>query len=89
MKRTLVLLPAVLLFAIPVFTQDTIPEPTQNTHVPYRIFRSQNVYTLLKLDTSTGEVWQVQWGADSAYRWIEPINLKPLAEGAKAGRFTL
>jgi len=52
------------------------------------MFRTQNIYTLLKLDTRTGQVWQVQWG-DSEHRFIEPINLKALAQGGKAGRFSL
>jgi hypothetical protein len=78
-----------LLFVAPALAQETIPEPTQRTDAPYRIFRSQNIYTLLKLDTRTGQVWQVQWGTDASYRWIAPINTKPLADGGKTGRFTL
>jgi hypothetical protein len=78
-----------LLVGIPSSAQETIPEPTQNTSVPYRMFRSQNIYTLLKLDTRTGQVWQVQWGTADGYRWAQPINIKPLAEGGKVGRFTL
>jgi hypothetical protein len=80
-----------LLSAIPVLaqeTQETIPEPTQRTDAPYRIFRTQNIYMLLKLDTRTGLVWQVQWG-DTEHRFIEPINLKVLAQNGKPGRFSL
>ena len=71
--------------------QDNIPEPTQRTDTPFRIFRTQNIYTLLKLDTRTGQVWQVQWGNESGLSWTQPINKKILVEGAKlvAGRFTL
>jgi hypothetical protein len=53
------------------------------------MFRSQNIYTLLKLDTRSGQVWQVQWGTEDGYRWVQPINLKPLADGGKVGLFTL
>lgn len=63
----------------------SIPEPTQNTDVPYRLFRTQNVYTLLKLDTRTGQIWQLQWGEKAS---VIPINSKTLGEGT-AGRFTL
>jgi len=90
MRQTTLILAALVLFAVPVLAQDkdTAPEPTQRADAPYRLFRSQNIYTLLKLDTRTGQIWQVQWG-DSGYRLVEPINLKPLAQDGKAGRFTL
>lgn len=78
-----------LLVGVPSIAQESIPEPTQNTAVPYRLFRSQNIYTLLKLDTRSGQVWQIQWGTEGGYRWVQPINAKPLAEGGKVGRFTL
>jgi hypothetical protein len=88
MKRTTLFLTSLFLFAVCVRAQDSIPEPTQKTDAVYRMFRSQNVYTLLKLDTRTGQVWQVQWG-DEQHRFIAAINLKVLADGGKAGRFTL
>lgn len=88
MRRTSLAVAALLLLAAPMFAQGTIPEPTQRPDAPYRIFRSQNIYTFLKLDTRTGQVWQMQWG-ETGYRWVEPINTKPLAESGKAGRFTL
>jgi hypothetical protein len=64
---------ALVLFAAPVFSQDTVPEPTRRTDAPYRMFRTQNTYTLLKLDTRTGQGWQVQWGKDDE-RFIVPIT---------------
>jgi hypothetical protein len=54
-------------------THDSIPEPTQNTEVTYRLFRTQNIYTLLKLDTRNGHVWQVQWNTESEKRFVAPI----------------
>lgn len=88
MKRIPLLLIALLLFAIPLLAQETIPEPTQRTDAPYRMFRSQNIHVLLKLDTRTGQVWQIQWGGDKD-RFTQSINVKALAEGGRAGRFTL
>jgi hypothetical protein len=78
----------VSLLTIPLFAQDQeiVPEPTQRTDAPFRLFRTQNIYTLLKLDTRTGEIWQVQWGK---YSIIVPINRAKLADGRRAGRFTL
>ena len=89
MKRVLLIVTALTLFAFPVLAQDNIPEPSQKTDAPYRVFRSQNIYTFLKLDTRTGQVWLVQWGTDDQHRFVEPINLKVLVEGGSAGRFTL
>lgn len=40
--------------------QVPIPEPTQDPSAPYRLFRTQNVYTFLLLDTRTGQISQVQ-----------------------------
>lgn len=72
------------------------PEPTQNPDANFRIFRTQNIYTLLKLDTRTGQVWQIQWG-DVSHKTTVAINLIPLIDAGtpdhptilKAGRFTL
>ena len=89
MKRMAVLALALLTVIVPVPAQEPqVPEPTQRTDAIYRMFRTQNIYTFLKLDTRTGQVWQVQWGNDTGFRWVAPINLKPLADG-RAGRFTL
>jgi hypothetical protein len=68
---------------------DPVSEPTQRTDAPFRLFRTKNIYTFLKLDTRTGRVWQLQWGTDDSRRAVEPINLNALADGKKAGRFTL
>ena len=97
MKRMTILL-ALLLFVIPVSADDIpLPEPAQNPDATYRLFRTQNVYTLLKLDTRTGQVWQVQWGVDENHRFTVPINHALLVPTGttehptvlKPGRFTL
>jgi hypothetical protein len=94
-------LSAILLLAVFVasaFADDSaVPEPTQNPDAPYRLFRTQNIYTLLKLDTRTGQVWQVRWGTDDDHRVTLPINRTILLTAAmiehstilKPGRFTL
>lgn len=76
-------------FQLDAQNQGSIPEPTQRTDVAYRLFRTQNIYTFLKLDTRTGLVWQVQWGTEDRFRWVAAINLKSLADGKETGRFTL
>jgi hypothetical protein len=61
MKRTLAGTVTLLLFASLVCAEEFRLEPTQNPDAPYRLFNTQNTYTLLKLDTSGGRIWQVQW----------------------------
>jgi len=88
MKRKLVATAMLLLFASLALGQEVRPEPTQNPDAPYRLFSTRNIYTFLKLDTRDGRIWQVQWGEKSR-RFTDPLNLKPLTAGGKAGRFTL
>ncbi len=96
MKQMVLFLATLLLLAVPVLAQDNIPEPTQNPNASYRLFRTQNIYTLLKLDTRTGQVWQVQWG-DEQHRFIVPISRTVLLPPSSTehptilepGRFTL
>jgi hypothetical protein len=88
MKRSLVGSVALLLFASLALADESSINPTQDPGAPYRLFATQNTYTLLKLDTRDGRVWQLQWG-DKDHRFIQPINEKGLVSGARAGRFTL
>ena len=68
--------------------EDQVPEPSQKVDAPFRLFRTLNIHTFLKLDTRTGQVWQLQWSTDGNSGLI-PINLKPLASDRIPGRFTL
>lgn len=67
----------------------SVPEPTQDPSASYRLFRTQNVYMFLLLDTRTGQISQVQWNADTEKRFTSPLNSRPLVERGKPGRFTL
>jgi hypothetical protein len=69
--------------------QISIHEPTQDPSALYRLFRTQNIFMFLLLDTSTGQISQVQWSTETEKRFIEPLNPKPLVAGGKPGRFTL
>jgi hypothetical protein len=69
--------------------QAAIPEPTQDPAASYRLFRTQNLYMFLLLDTRTGQISQVQWSTETGNRFAEPLNPKPLVESRKSGRFTL
>lgn len=69
--------------------QTQVPEPTQDPLAPYRLFRTQNIFMFLLLDTRTGQVSQVQWSTKDENRLVEPLNPRSLVEGGKPGRFTL
>jgi hypothetical protein len=81
---------ALLLCSVTVLSaDDAVPEPTQRTDAPFRLFRTRNTFNFLKLDTRTGQVWQLQWSDKAAERFTSAINLRSLADGKKSGRFTL
>jgi hypothetical protein len=90
MKKILQALLVTLLFCAPGRSaDDPVLEPTQRTDASFRLFRTLNIFNFLKLDTRTGQLWQVQWSSQAEQRLINPINLKPLADDNKPGRFTL
>jgi len=63
----------------------------QKIDARFRLFKTQNIWTFIELDTATGRLWQVQYGvgdkSSAAGRF--PISLVALAPEGKAGRFTL
>ena len=40
----------------------------------FKMYRTENIYNLLKLDTQTGQVWQVQWSLYSAEEGTWEVN---------------
>jgi len=40
----------------------------------YKLYKTQNIYNFILLDTATGASWQVQWSQDVNKRGIIPIN---------------
>ena len=63
----------------------TVSPPTAR----YRLFSTKNVWTVLELDTESGQLWQVEITVDSAAPSSLPVNTTPLAKGGRPGRFTL
>ena len=57
----------------------------------YQLFPTENIWTFLKLDTSNGKIWQVQYSVNNDYRGEVVLNGQALVEGnaSKNGRFTL
>ena len=74
-----------------LFAQTTIQEPSQNPSAIYRLFRTTNRWTFIKLDTITGRMWQVQYDTEGDSRGSVTLNSRDLASGKERtpGRFTL
>jgi hypothetical protein len=68
-------------------------DPAQRLDVRFRLFKTDNIWTHLLLDTRTGRVFQMNHSIDEgSVRGSLPISNKSLVEdekGAKDGRFTL
>jgi len=70
-------------------------EPPQRLDARFRLFRTENVWTNLMLDTKTGLLWQMSISTSQDVSPAKvPVNPKPLlnpggAATAKDGRFTL
>jgi|ERR1035437_2726927 S-formylglutathione hydrolase FrmB len=78
-----------MVFTLALAAQDALPEPSQRTDAPYRLFRTKNTYTFLRLDTRTGLIWHVQWNPEESKRFGYSLNLLTLADNKTPGRFTL
>ena len=58
----------------------------------YKIYQTENINILLKLDTATGKVWMVQYGTGDNYGMVVPVDDTSLLyswEDIEAGRFEL
>ena len=55
----------------------------------YKMYRTENIYTLLKLDTKTGQIYQVQWSLEDNKEGIWTINSTNLSYDTGCGTFEL
>lgn len=59
----------------------------------YKLYKTQNIYNLIKLDTATGRLWQVQYGmnnsSDRMEVTIDDTSLLWSWEEPRAGRYEL
>ncbi len=94
MKRILLPISFCLLSLI-TFGQSASEAPVQNistdTGVVYRLFATKNMYNFIKLNTRTGQMWQVQWGLESKYQFQSTLSAVPRInkDEEKNGRFFL
>jgi len=72
-------------------SQSSISEPNQSPTAHYRLFRTTNIWTFLKLDTVTGRIWMLSFDVGGDNRGIVTLNTVNFAEGKEqiSGRFTL
>lgn len=84
-----------LLFSTALLAQNTSESPSQNistdSAVVFRLFSTRNTFHFIKLDTRNGQMWQVQWGLESKYRFETVLSADLLVskEDEKIGRFFL
>lgn len=83
------------LASVTTYAQSTSEAPIQNistdSTVVYRLFATRNMYTFIKLNTKNGKMWQVQWGAESKYRFETTLSdiSRVNEDEEKNGRFFL
>ena len=61
-----------------IFNEETIQglvllKTIMNDSPAYELYRTDNMWTFLKLETSTGKIWQVQWSQNPDNRGVMPI----------------
>ena len=63
---------------------------TTNSISKYKLYPTQNMWTSLKLDTATGQIWQVQYSVKGEeYRFETPLSLNVLNTSKVNGRYEL
>lgn len=95
MRRFPFFIPILFIISVSTFAQSSSDVPVQtvstDSSVSYRLFSTRNMYTFIKLNTRNGQMWQVQWGTESKYRFETILsNITRIDKGEeKNGRFFL
>jgi hypothetical protein len=80
MKKIAILICLLFCMNTFVFADDSDCGPSQNPNARFRLFPTKNMWTFLKLDTMTGEIWQVQYSTDGPnYRFETVLNSTDIA----------
>lgn len=85
--KKIILLAIVLLFTTTSYAQSEL-ETDNNSKinelaVTYRLYPTQNMWNFIKLNTRTGQMWQVQFDAEGSARFETNLNYLPLVENEK------
>jgi hypothetical protein len=68
---------------------DRAPAAPMQSRPRFALYKTDNMFTLLLLDTKTGRVWQAQYAVDErSFRGAIPVSSEILSAGPN-GRFTL
>uniref|UniRef100_UPI00405766D0 hypothetical protein n=1 Tax=Alistipes sp. TaxID=1872444 RepID=UPI00405766D0 len=82
----------VYLFLLPLFVGCVAPStrPSSDEDI-FRLYPTKNIWTFLKLNTATGEIWQVHFAVQDGGRDELLLNGLPLVEDGEfcSGRFEL
>lgn len=84
--------PTVKLDSLTMEYIDAIYERVGMSTPRFKLFKTDNMYNLIKLDTATGRTWQVQYRTNSTDSMTVPIDDTSLLwnyEIEKSGRFDL
>ena len=67
------------------------PEFSQSPNATYRLFPTNNMWIFIKLNTSDGRLWSLQYGTKAGEQLAIPLSRIQRADEAnkKNGRFTL
>lgn len=93
--RKLFFATGIMLFSLCSCTQAQEQKTTDKTEVTtdiatYKMYPTENMWTFLKLNTKTGEVWQVQWGFEYDERFTTKVSgAQAWNDEAVNGRFEL
>jgi hypothetical protein len=74
-----------------IFAGCNIPSVNTTSTIKYDLFETQNMWTFILLDTTTGRMWQIQYDVQGDNRGGVELNTQDLASGKQIiyGRFTL
>ena len=83
MKKVFIFVFIVIIFSIFVFAQTKLVASNQETVVPYRLFKTTNMWNFIQLETATGRMWQIQYDIKGDSRGSVVINDENLAENKR------
>lgn len=90
MKKVLVIILFILFYTSTGYAQTSATVEMGESN--YKLYETSNMWTFLKLDTRTGQIWQVQYSVEGAeYRFETNLSTTDLTVGTnkKPGRFEL
>ncbi len=71
-------------------TQEKPPTPESIKTPRFKVYQTQNIWTLLLLDTRTGRLWQAQFSINKqSGEWVVPVQTTVLDSNGENGRFSL